>query len=160
MNVNVKLQKCTDKDIIMNLYPLYLHDLSHYNKEDVNEKGKYEYDEINLYWQKDNMHPLLIKVNDCIAGFVLLTERVYVRKGCDYCIQEFFVLRRYRKVGIGQKVFKELIKQFKGRYCLLVLKENVTALKFWTNNYKINDIKYEEGDFEKDNKAYYHEFCL
>lgn len=161
MNSLVKLEACYDKDIIMNLYPLYLHELSVFNDEKVNDKGLYDFDEINVYWEKPEMHPILIKVKDEIAGFILLTEIPYTKSGTDYCIQEFFVLNKFRRKAVGKDAFMELIKEYDGIYSLLVFKENKQALAFWKKNYQLNSLKYEEGIIDGSGATqYYHVFGI
>lgn len=159
MNGIVKNEDCCDKQIIMNLYPLYLHDLSSFNNESVNDKGLYDFNEISVYWEESKMHPMLIKVDNEIAGFILLTEKPYAKNGTDFCIQEFFILNKFRRKSVGQQAFKQLIQKYKGIYSLLVLKENDIALEFWRTNYRLNDMGFEEGVLEREGiTQYYHVF--
>ena len=104
------------------------------------------------------MHPFLITVGNDIAGFILLTEKPYVKEGSDYCIQEFFVMNKFRKQSVGKQVFKILSQKYKGGYCLTILKDNIATLNFGEQNYEKNGIKYNEG--ELDNEQCYHEFVL
>lgn len=161
MNSLVKIEECYKKDIIMNLYPLYLHELSIFNDERVNDEGLYDFNEISVYWEQAEMHPMLIKVNDEIAGFILLTEKPYTKSGTDFCIQEFFIMKKFRRKSVGRQAFKQLIEKYNGIYSLLVFKSNNIALEFWRTNYKFNSLEFEEGVIERDGVTqHYHVFGL
>ena len=98
-----------EKEILRNLLALYLHDLSEFTGDlDINERGFFEYEGLNMYYQKETLSPLLYKVDGEYAGFILFNEPPYAPEDVDYNINEFFLLRKYRGKGIAQEVTKEL----------------------------------------------------
>jgi predicted acetyltransferase len=46
---------------------------------------------------------------------------------------EFFILRGYRKHGIGTQVAHQVWKQFPGRWEVRVMESNLLAFRFWAN---------------------------
>jgi predicted acetyltransferase len=52
-------------------------------------------------------------------------------RGIDYWIAEFFVLRKFRRRGAGQRSAHQLFDRFRGRWLVAVLTLNTPAMKFW-----------------------------
>lgn len=61
----------------------------------------------------------------------MISKPPYVKPGCDFCIQELFVLGLYRGKDIASGACLYLLEKYKGNYCVIVLKENHRAMKFW-----------------------------
>ena len=138
----VKLQiiKESDKEVFRNLFNLYQHDLSmiaDFLFPTVDERGYYDYETIEEYFTSDarsqgKLFMYLIIADDNIAGFCLLTKVPFVTKaGCDYCINEFFIIGSSRKKGIAHEACKVIFERHPGRYCFEVIDNNVKALSFW-----------------------------
>ncbi|MDF2538259.1 MAG: hypothetical protein K0S76_1280 [Herbinix sp.] len=135
-----------EKLIIHNLYSLYLHDLSEFTDDiEPDEQGLLLWDSEDLYWEKPSLHPFLIFAQEKPIGFILLSEPPYVKEGCNYCIQEFFILRKYRNKGVGKKAVNQLLQNYKGIYCIIILERNTNALSFWRKLHDYNNTKYEES---------------
>lgn len=135
-----------DKEVLRNLLSLYLHDLSEFlDTIEVNETGRFEFDVLDMYFESPIFHPILLRVDGQLAGFILLTEAPYVKPGCDYCIQEFFIVKTYRGQGVGTQAVGELYRIFPGTYFLVVLEKNQVALHFWRTVHARYRLSYEEG---------------
>ena len=91
----------------------------------------------------------LAKIDDKFVGYVifLMTYSSYLALPTLY-IEDIFVLEKYRRKGIGQKLFDFCIKQTKKRGCgrmeWCAFNWNTTAMKF-----------YEKNKATKLNKTYY-----
>ena len=145
-SLEIVLIESKDRHIIKNLYSLYLHDLSEYTNEDVSLKGLYDTKFLDLFWRKDGLIPLLIKVDSKIAGFVLLQSGQYAPStGEDYYISQFFILREYRRKGVDKKTVKKLFSQFSGKYLVGQIPNNKPAINFWKGIYKSCRIIYGEN---------------
>lgn len=143
----IKLEKVTysRKDLLKNLMSLYLHELSLYSKDlDISNDGFFEYDGLDLFWEKEELIPLVIYSADNIVGFILLTSPPYAPKDIDICIHEFFILNKYRKQGIGTNAINKVMKKYKGKYYITQLENNKPAVQFWQKYYKMNSIEYSE----------------
>lgn len=133
------------KNILENLMALYLHDLSEFADDlMVNADGKFEYDGLEYYFKSEDLRPFFIYYDNEIAGFVLLNSGRYVSIGVNYSIHEFFVLKSFRKKGIGSKAVKAIFEQYKGKYKIVQLIDNKPAIGFWRNLYASFGIKYNE----------------
>lgn len=65
-----------------------------------------------------------------LAGFVLVDNEVFV-EGNERSICEFFVMRKYRRRGAGQKVAAEVFTRLPARWEVRVMERNLPAQVFW-----------------------------
>ena len=100
--IEIQPAKFEEKQLIIRLLELYSHDLSEYEGSDLNEHGEFGYKYFDQYWGEADRHPFLVRFDGNPAGFVFVNKFVY-SEGIDYSIAEFFVVRKYRRKGIGQK---------------------------------------------------------
>ena len=115
------------RETLRNLMQLYLHDLSEYARDDVDARGRYGYRYLDLYWQEADRFAFLVLVDDAIAGFALVRE---LAPGVHQ-MAEFFVLRKYRRHGVGRAVALSLFARFKGRWEVAQEETNLAAQRFW-----------------------------
>jgi predicted acetyltransferase len=75
----------------------------------------------------------LVYVNEQIAGFVLVSKMVFLpeNKGAN-AIAEFFVMRKYRRLGVGKEVAFRIFDLFPGKWEVQETKRNIPAQKFWS----------------------------
>lgn len=163
MNSQVTLHfiQPAEKEILANLLSLYLHELSEFiDGIEMTENGCYEFDALELFFAGSMLYPLFIRVDRRLAGFILLTGAPYVRAGTDYCIQEFFIIKKYRGKGLAAEAVHALSQLYPGRYSLMVLQANQTALRFWRTVYARYRFPYEEGTLmtEEGFACHYHLF--
>ena len=56
-------------------------------------------------WVDEWKHSFLLRVDDKLAGFALISERSTIaRKSGVFDVTEFFVLRRFRRQGVGRTI--------------------------------------------------------
>ena len=118
--------------ILANLLELYAHDFSEFYAIDLDAHGKFGYQHLRLYWREPGRHPFLVRVNGKLAGLVLLRKESGLsinEKVWD--VAEFFVVRGYRRRGIGTEIAHQLWNQFPGRWEIRVMESNRSALQFW-----------------------------
>ncbi|MCL6596067.1 MAG: GNAT family N-acetyltransferase [Firmicutes bacterium] len=119
-----------DRSVLRNLVGLYLYDLSEYTGPDVNEHGLYEYPRLDQYWLDESCHPLLIRVDGRIAGFVLVHQHDLLQER-RHVVAEFFVMRKYRRRGVGTRAARLVFDAFPGPWEVSELPENEPAQAFW-----------------------------
>jgi len=146
MSFEIYEVKENEKQIILNLMQLYTYELSFFEDETTNfqllDTGLYAISKyIELYWQEENRHPYLLKYNEKLAGFVL--KRFNEENFNE--IAEFFVINKYRKMGAGTFMAKEMFNRYKGRWEIRTLLKNKKAQEFWKKVVKeVSNGKYEE----------------
>ena len=116
------------KPVLRQLIELYQYDYSIYDDTDVNEHGYFDYKWIDHYWTEQTRRPFLFRCDNKLAGFALVRE---LDMDFDYSIAEFFVMKKYRRRGIGRNVALHIFNSFKGRWELTVYEDNEAAKHFW-----------------------------
>ena len=144
MNLELRLKpaKIEDKPTIENLLELYCYDFSQYTNADVNEIGKYCYKYLDNYWTDTRRFPFLILFGGKIVGFVFVRE---LNKN-NFEIAEFFILRKYRRLGIGRKIAWQIFEMFTGNWQISQLLKNLPAQNFWRNVVG----EFTNGDFRQE----------
>lgn len=133
MKVSIRQATEEEKPIVVSLFNYYMYEFSRILESKLLSDGSYlkNTDLIDLYWQKDNHLPYFIEVDDEIAGFVFV--RYYPEEVSVYDIDQFFVLKRYARRGVGQSAFKLCLELHPGDWLVRVLKQNDRGFKFWQN---------------------------
>jgi predicted acetyltransferase len=120
------------KVIVANLFELYMHDFSEFVDLEIGPEGRFGCGDLAIYWTEPARHPLLIYVDGRLAGFALIDG--LPREAPDVMVwdmAEFFILRRYRRAGIGTEVAQQVWKRFPGRWQVRVIVSNQPAYRFW-----------------------------
>jgi predicted acetyltransferase len=102
-----------------------------------NDNGYYGYAELPMYWSDPNKYPFLIWVNKKLAGFVLVQKGSPIDLNPNvWDIAEFFIMRKFRKKGIGQFIAQNIWSQFEGAWQVRAWDNNQAAYAFWNNTIK------------------------
>lgn len=134
MDITLHPMPVAEKVLLIRLMELYLYDFSEFSQDDINEYGYYGYDHIDDYWNEEGRFPYLIRVDGKIAGFALICPHCRDRKEEDArCIGEFFVMRKYRRMGVGKRAAMQLFDLHRGCWEVCYWKSNVPAGVFWKN---------------------------
>ncbi len=131
--MKVELVLAESSEIIMNLFQYYIYDMSEYTKFDPNPDGTFTVDEsiikLNVYWEHPDHYPYLILVDDKIAGFSMIRKFPFNKTYFD--MGQFFILRKYKHLGVGREAFKLSVSKHPGKWITRVLPNNEGAYKFW-----------------------------
>lgn len=140
------------KPIFRNLMQFYQYDTSDYTLKDPNPFGQFDYKYLDHYWtdhgiNNEGRRAYLIRVNGFWGGFVLVNNfkmSTGIDEGCKN-IAEFFVMRKWRRQGIGKYVAHQIFDTFHGQWEVKQEKENIGAHKFWIC---VID-EYKSGNYER-----------
>ncbi len=132
MNVRVDPAAREDLPRLRALFTLYAYDFSELLGLDVDDDGGFTVPALEAYWAEPGRHPFLIRVDGKLAGFALVNARSRLT-GDDgvHDLAEFFVLRRYRRRGVGERAAAWLFERFRGRWEVRQKPENLAATAFW-----------------------------
>ncbi len=116
--------------ILQNLFEFYMHDLAEAFELDTQPDGSYSYDTSSI-WAR-GFDAYLAKIGDSIAGFALIgSADEWLGDIGGHDIHEFFVIRRYRRSGLGQRMATYFWNQQPGPWLVRVLERNAPAVAFW-----------------------------
>jgi predicted acetyltransferase len=120
--------------LLSNLMELYVHDLSVlFPQVELGADGRFGYAKLPLFMADSERHfAFLIRAGARTAGFVLATHgSPGSEDAAVHDVAEFFVLRRYRRSGVGRQAAALLFQAFPGPWTVRVLERNTRALMFW-----------------------------
>jgi len=132
--VNIKVLPALreQKPVLANLLELYAYDFSEFIDLKLGADGRFGYKRLPLYWEDSNRYPFIVMVDDCLAGFVFVHRGSAISDNENvWDMSEFFILRGYRRRGIGMKVAHEIWKSFPGQWEVRVMDQNQKAREFW-----------------------------
>lgn len=121
------------EDLLRQLFELYCYDFSEFTGEDVNEAGRYAPDEHVLSWSQAEAPRFLLRVDGRWAGFAWLSlnTSVITPGAARVWMSEFFVMRKYRRRGVGERMATQLFDQFPGPWEVGEIAANTPAQAFW-----------------------------
>ncbi len=132
MNIKIEPISIEQKSVFIQMMELYNYDFSEFSDDDINEYGYFGYPHIDDYWNEEERYPFFIRVEGKLAGLVL------VRSCCEHNIlanphniAEFFVMRKYRKKGVGKAAAEKIFDRFPGGWEISQWTNNLPAQKFW-----------------------------
>jgi predicted acetyltransferase len=133
--MNYEIKKATsleEREILRNLLQYYIYDFSEFMDLHVEDNGKFSDYPLDDYWTEGDRFPYLITLNGKNAGFVL--ARLIHRDDDSYfSIAEFFIMKSYRRAGLGKLVAKDIFTMHKGQWEVYQIDNNVPAQHFWKN---------------------------
>lgn len=113
----------------------YVYDLSKYcgfSSKDwaIPADGLYESFDFKHYFEDPTRKAFLIKVNEDLAGFVLLNQIGRLPE-TQWNMGEFFILGRFQGKHIGRNVAQQIWNLHPGLWEVSVIPDNLPALSFW-----------------------------
>jgi predicted acetyltransferase len=114
-----------DKAVVRRLLELYRYDFSEFDGSNVDRHGEYGYGYLDAYWTEPGRRPFLIRADEQWAGLAL------VRTGPPTDMAEFFVLRKYRRSGVGRRAAAALFALFPGPWRVRQQRSNPASTAFW-----------------------------
>ncbi|PKL75335.1 MAG: GNAT family N-acetyltransferase [Candidatus Melainabacteria bacterium HGW-Melainabacteria-1] len=132
MQIDILPATPDQQPILANLLELYSHDFSEFVDVKLGADGRFGYQQLPLYWREAHRHPFLIQADGELAGLVLLQQGSQITGAPEiWDVAEFFVLRSYRRHGVGRQAAHAVWRRFTGDWEVRVTARNTGALHFW-----------------------------
>jgi len=150
MQVNISAAAYPEKSILRNLMQYYLYEFSLSPEIEPDDTGQFQYPYLDRYWIEPERFPYLVRVNRGLAGFVLLRRGTYfpqqlINDQGGMLVSEFFVMKAFRRRGVGSQTALDLFARFPGRWEIAQEPHNNGGQDFWRK--LISD--YCEGEFKE-----------
>ena len=147
MNVTIIPTTRADARTLGNLVQLYCHDFSELIDVEMGEDGLFVAPALDVYWTEDWRHAFFVRVDSKLAGFALVHERSRLTaKAGVFDMAEFFVLRGYRRRGVGARAAFAAFDRFRGDWEVRQRSANTSATAFWRRAIGA----YTRGSFEEE----------
>ena len=126
---DIRVAHAIDRLPIFRMLELYQHDLSDLWDQDLDGHGEYGF-ALDKYWNTEGCHAFVASANGKYAGFALVDQSV--RIGTEgYWMDQFFVLKKYRRKGVGDLLAKSVFSALPGRWEVGQMPQNRVAQAFW-----------------------------
>ena len=121
-----------DRELLANLVNLYMYDFSEFTADDAGDDGAFRAADIDRYFA-DPRETWIARVDGHLAGFVIVRVDGEALDGSPGVrdVQEFFVMRKYRRRGLGEEMARRTFDRSPGPWQVRVLKPNTPAQGFW-----------------------------
>lgn len=122
-----------EEPILSALFELYRYDFSEFTGEDVDAAGRFDDGgRVQKYASDASFRPFLIRVDGQLAGLAVVRRCEAADSSGDVVdMEQFFVMRKYRRQRIGEKMAVILFERFPGRWQVRERHDNVPAQQFW-----------------------------
>ena len=125
-NVEIRPLRAAEETVLANLLELYLHDMAEWFEFDLRADGRYGYE------LTADKAVYLIRVDGALAGFALTHSAApWLDEPDALDVDEFFIVRRFRRHGLGAYVARWLWERHPGRWLVRVYEANLPAVPFW-----------------------------
>lgn len=129
--------KLSDAETIQNMARFYVYDRTPFMGWACPENGLFECIDFKHYLENKNEKAYLIRVNEELAGFVLLDKMQLIQPvdqtPVDWNMGEFFVLAKFQGKGVAKSIALQVFHAHPGKWSVAVMPENIKAVKFWRN---------------------------
>ena len=125
-----------DAPVVGRLLQLYLYDMADFTGETLNpETGQFDYAYFDEYWADPHRTPYLLRIGEQPVGFCLTNRWTlfYEPPESARSIAEFFVLKQYRRSGVGRTAALSILESNPGDWEIRALASNGAAVVFWGN---------------------------
>lgn len=130
MNIQLQIPSRSDRNLVRHLMELYQYDFSEFDGQDLDEHGCFGYGDLDYFWFEPTHAVFLVTVDEKLAGFVLIDNEVVVT-GNERSVTEFFIMRKYRRQGVGKQVAIEVFRRLPAKWEVRVIEQNSPAQDFW-----------------------------
>lgn len=122
-----------DAAVLGNLFELYLHDMSETFPLELGADGRFGYERLPTFFAEPERHfPFWIRCGGALAGFALAMRGSPATDDPTHLdVAEFFVLRRYRRTGVGREAAFALFDRLRGHWVVRVSTGNARGSAFW-----------------------------
>lgn len=135
-----------DRELVARMVQFYIYDFSELNHWEIGSDGLFPsiecFDEM---WTDADRYPRILMMDSEPAGFALVQQ---VSTG-NFDMEQFFVMRKFRRSGLGKSAAHMLFHEFSGKWTVRQISSNLAAQAFWRS--VVAD--YTKGDFRETQDA-------
>ncbi len=134
--------------LLQNLLNQYIQEMAEWFAVPTRADGSYFYDTSSIWEHGHGAY--LARIDDSLAGFALVgsaAEWLGDIGGQD--VREFFIIRRFRKSGFGEKMATLLWNERPGEWLVRALAANTPAALFW----RAAIATYTHGSYEEQERV-------
>lgn len=127
--IDIRSARAEDRPALQRMLELYQYELSDIWDQDLDAHGEYGY-VLDRFWSGDGCRAFVATVSGHYAGFALVDGAVKVGKS-GYWMDQFFVLKKYRRSGLGVALARRVFEALPGSWEVGQMSGNLAAQAFW-----------------------------
>lgn len=127
--VDCRQAEPADFPAVRRMLELYQHELSDLWDQDLDEHGEYGYD-LARHEAAQRSFAHVLRVDGRYAGFALVAPAA-VTQNEGFWMEQFFVLRKYRRRGLGATLARHVFHAHPGAWEVGQVPGNTAARAFW-----------------------------
>jgi predicted acetyltransferase len=141
MQIEIVKATLEHEPLVKSLWGLFLHDLSEFADDSwMGDDGEWQPPGAprirppgDRPTQPEPVQVLIARVDDRPVGYAMVAfaPRVFVTPGRDIAMAQFFILKGYRRRGIGRQFAHALFDRFPGKWEAGWVERNTPAARFW-----------------------------
>jgi predicted acetyltransferase len=156
-DIELERARPADRGAIENLFQLYTHDFSEQWWDrpvgELNDDGRFDLYPLDVYWEDERHTPLLLRLDGRLVGFALINDRALGGRGARN-IQEFFVVRKHRRGGVGTAAAHAIFSSAPGPWEAAIARRNIPALAFWRKAVSTHPRVSDIGEIDLDDERW------
>ena len=121
--------RAEDFPALEQLLELYQYDLSDIWPQDLDSQGRYGFD-LSRHRRAEGSRAYIAKCGSQYAGFALTAPAIVTRTEGTW-MEQFFILKRYRRTGAGTVLAKHVFSSHPGLWEVGQIARNSAAYAFW-----------------------------
>ena len=138
-----------NRELLWNLHQKYLHEMTKYYDNEMDENGNYHYGYFDAYFIQPERKAYFIYSDDRLAGFAMINPYSYIGAKPDHVLAEFTVFPAFRRRGIGMQAAQCILEVFPGSWEIKYNVKNTGAKCLWeglTAQYSPVSYAYSENE--------------
>jgi predicted acetyltransferase len=129
MVLTLRKAQSTDFPALQQMLELYQYELSDIWLQDSDAQAKYGYN-LQRHLQGERFFAHVALQSGQYAGFALVAPAAVTRSE-GYWMEQFFVLKRFRRAGTGRALAEHVLRSHPGPWEVGQMPDNHTARAFW-----------------------------
>jgi predicted acetyltransferase len=131
MDIELVPATVAESPALARLFQFHVYDFSEILDLEIRDDGVFEFGKSDGYWNESRYAPFLIRAGGHLAGFAIIDSQSRLSGERLWDVNQFFVLRRYRRSGVGSRAAVRLFDAFRGRWEVREAAANKAAQSFW-----------------------------
>ncbi len=127
--LEIRIAQPKDQRALAQMLELYQYELSDIWDQDLDENGMFGYN-LTHFSDDPNCHACIATIEGIYAGFALVDRAVKIGAQ-GYWMDQFFVLKKYRRNGIGARLARHTFASLPGEWEVGQMPQNHAAREFW-----------------------------
>jgi predicted acetyltransferase len=128
--ITFRVARWPDQPVLRQMLELYQYDMGDYWPQDLNAHGVFGHVGVEPYLKNPALRAFFFLVEGRYAGFGLVDRQVSLPDN-EFWMAQFFVMKRYRRMGVGRLGAHHIFDQFRGRWEVGQMPLNLPARAFW-----------------------------